>query len=157
MKVHTPAGLSAEFEIYPPLVTIEMSRINTRSMDQQEQRPGLTRHATKEVGMDVVLVSWSIRADAVDQFKDDFKEMKPADTPGLIREDLYRLEDPPEDGSVHFLRVGRWDSQDAFYKALAGIAAPGMKPKPKPYERGDRRREWLIWARDDIPTGANSG
>jgi hypothetical protein len=101
--------------------------------------------------MDVVLVTWSIRADAVDQFKDDFKEMNPENTPGLIREDLYKLEDGPQDGSVHFLRVGRWDSQDAFYAALAGIAARGTRPTPKPYETSERRREWLTWARDDIP------
>ena len=107
--------------------------------------------------MDVVLVSWSIRTDAVDQFKDDFPEMPPGSKPGLIREDLYRLEDTPDDGSVHYLRVGRWESPAAFYAALAGIAAPGMRPTPKPYETSERRREWLTWSRDDIPTENNRG
>jgi hypothetical protein len=107
--------------------------------------------------MEVVLVSWSIRPDAVEQFKKDFPEMTPGSKAGLIREDLYRLEDAPDHGSIHYLRVGRWESQDAFYSALAGIAAPGKRPTPKPYETSERRREWLTWTRDDIPREDEGG
>ena len=102
--------------------------------------------------MDVVLVRWSIRADAIDEFKTDFPEMPPGSKPGLIREDLYRLEDAPDDGAIHFIRVGRWESREYFYAALGGIGvAPLKKPTPKPYETSERRREWLEWTRDDIP------
>lgn len=102
--------------------------------------------------MDVVLVRWSIRADAVDQFKKDFPEMPHGSKPGLIREDLYRLEDSADETVAHFIRVGRWESREYFYAALGGIGvAPLTRPKQKDYEVGDRHREWLEWVRDDIP------
>lgn len=102
--------------------------------------------------MDVVLVGWSIRADAVEQFKKDFPEMAPGSKPGLIREDLYRREDADDDGVVHFIRVGRWDSREYFYAALGGLGvAPLTPPQQKDYEVGKRQREWLEWTRDDIP------
>jgi hypothetical protein len=97
----------------------------------------------------VVLVSWAIDRDLVQQFKSDFQPVT-AGTPGFIREDLYRLEDGPEDGTVRFLRVGRWKSEEAFYAALANLGvAPHTAPPQKPYERSKRQREWLAFVRDD--------
>ena len=49
--------------------------------------------------MRVVLVSWKVEQDEVEKFKADFPAL-PSDTPGMIREDLYRLEDGPDDASI---------------------------------------------------------
>jgi hypothetical protein len=101
--------------------------------------------------MDVVLVRWSIRADGVEQFKRDFPPLSDA-TPGLISEDLYRLEDAADDSVAHFVRIGRWESREYFYAALGKLGvAPLTRPQQREYETGDRRREWLSWTRDDIP------
>lgn len=99
-------------------------------------------------------MSWSIRADAVERFKKDFPALAP-DTPGLIREDLYRLEQKDDAGVAHFVRIGRWESEDAFYAALSHLGVkPNTRPSPKGYEVDPpRRREWLDWLRDDMPAG----
>lgn len=101
--------------------------------------------------MRVVLVSWKIRADAVEKFKEEFPPLAP-ETPGLIREDLFRLEDGPK-GVAQFVRIGRWESEDAFYEGLKHLGVkPNTTPPPKEYEIDPpRRREWLEWLRDDIP------
>jgi hypothetical protein len=102
--------------------------------------------------MRVVLVSWKVRADAVEQFKKDFSPL-PKETPGLVREDLYRLEDGSDDDVARFVRIGRWESEEAFYKALEHLGTkPYATPPPKPYEVDPPpRREWLVLDRDDIP------
>jgi hypothetical protein len=102
--------------------------------------------------MEVVLVTWSIQADAVDQFKRETPDLD-VSTPGLIGEELYRLEGESADGSVRFLRVGRWANREQFYDALkdAGVK-PFTSPPPKPYETRRRRREWLVWTREDTAT-----
>lgn len=98
--------------------------------------------------MEVVLVTWTIRGDAIGQFLADVPSL-PAETPGLIREDLYRLVEEQED-VAHFVRIGRWESREQFYEALdAAGAAPFKRPARKPYEAADRSREWLEWIRDD--------
>lgn len=107
--------------------------------------------------MDVVLVSWTIRSDAVDQFKEENPDLSP-ETAGLIHEDLYRLDDAAPDGSVRFLRVGRWESREHFYAALGKFGvAPLTSPQPKEYETADCRREWLEWTRNDTPNSPAPG
>src|SRR5258707_990500 len=110
------------------------------------------RERAREAFVDVVLVSWRVAAEDVAGFKEQFKRLDPATNPGLLREDLYRLEDGPDDGTVRFLRVGRWIDEHAFYRALAPLGVVrGKKPASGDFEQGDRRREWLRWVRDDYP------
>lgn len=102
--------------------------------------------------MEVVLVSRTVRVDAVEQFKRETPDLD-SSTAGLIGEELYRLEGQSQEGSVRFLRVGRWQSREHFYDALKdqGVA-PFTSPVPKPYETAKRRREWLVWTREDTAT-----
>lgn len=100
--------------------------------------------------MDVILVHWRIRADAEDDF---LREHQPfaEGTVGLVREDLYRgtTNDPDV---VSFLRIGRWETQRDFERAILALGlTPGEPPPPKPYEVAQRCREWLTFDREDYP------
>jgi hypothetical protein len=100
--------------------------------------------------MDVVLVHWRIRSDALDQLQADFPTLA-IDTPGFLGEELYQR--VGSSGAVtELVRIGRWANEADFYMAL-GIR-PGQVPSPKDYELNPRRREWLRFVRDDLPTRA---
>ena len=100
--------------------------------------------------MDVVLVHWRIRPDAIDQLQTDFPTFA-RDTPGFLGEELYqRVGD--NGAAAELVRIGRWTDEADFYSAL-GIR-PGQMPSPKDYELSPRRREWLTFVRDDLSTPA---
>jgi superfamily I DNA/RNA helicase len=52
MKVHTPAGLSAHFEIYPPLVTLEMWDFHALGIQKIAKNPGAITLARKKAAIE---------------------------------------------------------------------------------------------------------
>ena len=52
MKVHTPAGLSTRFEIYPPLVTLEMWDFHALGIQKIARNPGAITLARKKAAIE---------------------------------------------------------------------------------------------------------